>query len=154
MEKTTEGDGFRMRLLAGELDAGQAVDRLLEMRLSHSNEALLGVILPMAQLRAEQIEERTLSDDRDTRVDAKNTQQCYENRVSAKVANAVSEAATQQLGETCPPFTAVVAGDWMNKILSNNAIGELEDELRQAVDTHRNQHQATEPRQNLAAMTR
>ena len=149
MEKATEGEQFKMQLLTGKLGMDQATDMLLDMRSSHGNEALLGVILPMAQLRAEQIEERTLSDDRDTRVAARNMQQRYEKRVSTKVANAVSTAATEQLGEACSPFAAVVAGDWMNKIITNSCIGDLEAELQQAVDIQRSQHQAIEPRHSL-----
>lgn len=140
MDKISAGEQWKMNLLTGATSASDATDMLLESRMDMSNEALLEVLLPMAELRASQIEQGLESAEESTRIEAARMQARY-NREPVQAAPVQEAHKTAANLSDVTPLTRAVAGNWLGKILANDLVGEMEKELDRTVKTYKAQQQ-------------
>lgn len=150
-ERVSAGEHWKMQLLTGQSKAAEATDILLESRLELSDAELLQVILPMAELRASQLEAGLSSTDAATRAEAERMHARYSRPLEVPEAH----EAAQALGGAVSPLTRAVAGNWLGKVLENDRVGEMEKELDRTVETYKTQQQHNVLRLNHAqAMAR
>lgn len=140
MNKADAGEQWKMDLLTGKTSASEATDRLLERRADLSNAALLEVLLPMAALRATQLEQGMQSAEPGTRQVAERMINRYM-RLPADSAPVMDAHEEAEKLEQASVLTCAVAASWLGKILANDLVGEMEKELDRTVKAYRVQQQ-------------
>jgi hypothetical protein len=145
MHEVTSGEQWKMQLLTGALLPSDATDLLLDNRLLLSDEQMLHLLLPMAELRAEQILKGLVSPDDATRNEAERMHGRYAHH---EVGQAEQDA-RQMVSALVPdkkPFVQNVAANWLGKIVSNDLVGELEKDLKRTVDTYKTEKEENQLR--------
>lgn len=136
MSQISRGMAWKLSLLSGKSPT-DATDELLDNRLGMSNYELMNTLLPMAQLRAEQIERGLESDDAATRQEAERMQARYTREPNAAETVQAAYRQAEELSDEHSPLTKQIAANWMGKILGNELVGEMEKELSRTVDTYK-----------------
>lgn len=137
MNDVSKGEAWKLGLLSGELKPTDATDQLLDNMVSMSNQQMLAVMQPMAELRADQIDRGLASDEEHTRKEAERMAARYSRDAgeSRNIQDAHRDA--EALGDDVSPTAKQVLGNWLGKILENDLIGEMEKELSRTVDTYK-----------------
>lgn len=135
MHDVTNGEQWKMQLLTGELMPADATDLLLDHLTEMTDEQLLQMLLPMAELRAEQILKGLVSQDTATREEAERMHGRYAHHEESATEQAARKVASTLEGTK--PFVQAVAANWMGKIIGNDRVGEMEKELKRTVDTYK-----------------
>lgn len=142
MSKITNGEQWKMSLLSGESKPSEAVDMLMDNILSMTNGELAQVLLPMAELRASQIDRGLTSDDAKTRDEAERMHKRYtQHDVLHPQQEAIAMAAVEKEGAEHSDLAKAVASSWLEKIVANDRVGEMEKELQRTVDTYKTEKQ-------------
>lgn len=149
MSKVTSGEQWKMSLLSGEAKPSEATDVLLDNIIGMTNAEVAQVLLPMAELRASQIERGLTSEDAKTRDEAERMHKRYtQHDVLHPHHETAAVAAVEKEGEGRSDLTRAVASSWLEKLVANDRVGEMEKELQRTVDTYKTEKQESRLRLN------
>lgn len=142
MNNVNKGEQFKMELLSGEMKPDEATDKLLDARLELSDAQLLQVLLPMAELRASQLERGLESRDAETKQEAERmVHRYFEGEAPDSSGERAALRATAALPKEVSELTRAVAADWMQKVIDNDRIGEMEKEFTRTAVAYKTEKQ-------------
>lgn len=142
MTQVTTGEKWKMELLGGNVKPSEATDQLMDNIIGMTNKDVAQILLPMAELRASQISRGLNSEEASTRAEAERMEKRYTGHdVLHPEQEATAKAVVQQEAGDKSELTRAIASSWLEKILTNDRVGEMEKELQRTVDTYKTEKQ-------------
>ena len=137
--KVTEGEKIQQQLLSGYINGDVVTDMLMNGPITHTHKGVVEALMPMAQLRAEQIETALKSDDPKA---AEELQHRYETHdfTDESTKDKLTSIIDDMDGEHSK-LGKQVAARWADLIINNDRVGEVETELNTAVESYKQEKQ-------------